>query len=569
MKGSQRKSFGQLLVEKGLISPVQLQEALEKQRQREELFLGTLLRLGFISDEKDVYPLLAEHLKVEYLDLKSSGIDRDVLPRIPVTLATHYKVFPVRYDSDGGVLTVATAYPQNIFILDGLQMVHPGRIKAVLSREADILEAIRQYYGVGAETIAQMNDSLPGEGSPEGTVEDIEQIDSDASIGKFINQILLEAYRTRATDIHIEPYERDLKIRYRIDGVLYDTKVPMNIWNFKDAINSRIKIMSNLNIAEKRLPQDGRFKVKVGGLSLDLRVSFLPTQYGESVVIRILSSSRLYNMNELGLNTREQELLERLIHKPHGIVFVTGPTGSGKTTTLYSCLAHVNKADKKIITIEDPIEYQLNGITQIQINPAIHLTFGQGLRSMLRHDPDIMMVGEVRDQETAEIAIQIALTGHLVFSTLHTNDAASGITRLIDMGVEPYLICSSVECFIAQRLVRILCPLCKKPVPASEDVLRVLRENFPGAHPQAFFEPKGCEACHGTGYRGREGIYEFLLLNDVIREMIVSRATSSQITKKAVEQGMKTLLKHGWEKVLAGKTTPSEILRVTKDDINS
>jgi len=308
--------------------------------------------------------------------------------------------------------------------------------------------------------------------------------------------------------------------------------------------------------------------VKVGGMSLDLRVSFLPTQYGESVVIRILSSNRLYNMYELGLNAREQELLEHLIQKPHGIVFVTGPTGSGKTTTLYSCLAHVNTADKKIITIEDPIEYQLNGITQIQINPAIHLTFSQGLRSMLRHDPDIMMVGEVRDQETAEIAIQIALTGHLVFSTLHTNDAASGITRLIDMGVAPYLICSSVECFIAQRLVRVLCPLCKRAVPATEEFLTAVREEFPGARPQTVFEPQGCEACQGTGYRGREGIYEFLLLNDVIREMILSRATAAQITKKAVEQGMKTLLKHGWEKVLDGKTTPGEIIRVTKDDTN-
>ena len=569
MTGRTEQTFSQFLVAKGLISSSQLQEALQKQLKREESLLGTLLRLGFIAAEKDVYPLLADYLNVEYLDLKSSRVDREVLHKIPVTIATHYKVFPVCYDPAEETLTVATAYPQNIFILDGLQMSHPGRIKTVLSRETDILEAIRQYYGVGAETIAQMKDALPVDVGPEGTVDDIEQIDSDASIGKFINQILLEAYRNRATDIHIEPYERDLKIRCRIDGVLYDTKVPMNIWNFKEAINSRIKIMSNLNIAEKRLPQDGRFKVKVGNISLDLRVSFLPTQYGESVVIRILSSNRLYNMNELGLDGREQELLETLIHKPHGIVFVTGPTGSGKTTTLYSCLAHVNKADKKIITIEDPIEYQLNGITQIQINPSIHLTFSQGLRSMLRHDPDIMMVGEVRDRETAEIAIQIALTGHLVFSTLHTNDAASGITRLIDMGVEPYLICSSVECFIAQRLVRILCPLCKKPVQATDDVLAVLGRDIPGPRPQTFFEPKGCEACHGTGYRGREGIYEFLLLDDAVRELIVARATSAQIAKRAVEQGMKTLLRHGWEKVWAGKTTVSEIIRVTKDDKNS
>ncbi len=568
MKIITETDFGALLVEQGFIQQQQLDEALLKQQATHELLWVVLFNLGFIKEEKRMYRLLAEYLGVDFLDLKLLRIEKSILQRIPVTIATHYKVIPVDYDSEEDLLTIATAQPHNIYIQDGVHLVHASKIKTVLAREQDILEAIRQYYGVGAETIAQMKGTFAAVHEQDKGVDDIEQIDSDASIGKFINQILLEAYKDRATDIHIEPYEKDLKVRYRVDGILYDTKVPMNIWHFKEAINSRIKIMSNLNIAEKRLPQDGRFKVKVGEINLDLRVSFLPTQFGESVVIRILSSNRLYDMNDLGLSPREQALLEQLIQKPHGIIFVTGPTGSGKTTTLYSCLAHVNHPDKKIITIEDPIEYQLKGITQIQINPAIHLTFSQGLRAMLRHDPDIMMVGEVRDKETAEIATQIALTGHLVFSTLHTNDAASGITRLVDMGVEPYLICSSVECFIAQRLVRTLCPLCKKPASVTEDMLKIFGASVRIETSQTIYEADGCESCHFTGYRGREGIYEFLSLNEEIREMILSRATASQIARKARDKGMVSLLQHGWEKVVKGQTTASEIIRVTKDDKN-
>jgi len=427
------------------------------------------------------------------------------------------------------------------------------------------MEAIRQYYGVGAETIEQMMDTVQPADPLDAVVTNIEEIDSDVSISKFFNQILLEAYRDRATDIHIEPYEDELQIRYRVDGILYDAKVPSNIKHFKDSIISRVKILANLNMSEKRMPQDGRFRVRVGEIDLDLRVSFLPTPAGESVVLRILNTTRLYSFEELGLSNTEKNILQQLIEKPHGIVFLTGPTGSGKTTTLYSCLSRINKKSKKIITIEDPIEYQLKGITQIQINPHIGLTFAHGLRSMLRHDPDIMMVGEVRDIETANISIQVALTGHLIFSTLHTNDAAGGITRLLDMGIEPYLVTSTVECFIAQRLVRKICQKCKEPSSATVQIIKDCDGDVDQDSGMTIYQGKGCEACKLTGYLGREPIYEFLLMNDAVCELIMKRATADQIKEKAIACGMKTLRQTGWEKVRQGLTTPQEVIRVTEE----
>lgn len=564
METAPKPFLGQLLIEKKIITPQQLDIALKKQSETGEMLGVTLLKLGFVDEESVFIPVLATQLGVEFVQLRDLQIPTDVIHKIPAKFATHYQVIPIEFKND--VLTVASAHPLDIQTLDGLGLVVLSRIKTVLASERDIHEAIRKYYGVGAETIDRMMDAAQPEAPPQTTVEEMTEIDSEASIAKFFNQILTEAHHDRATDIHIEPYEKDLKIRYRVDGVLYDTKLPTNIWHFKDSINSRIKIMSNLNIAEKRLPQDGRFKAKAGSTDLDLRVSFLPTQYGESVVIRILSSNRLYDMRELGLAASNLKLLDELIKKPHGIIFLTGPTGSGKTTTLYSCLAHINKVDRKIITIEDPIEYQLKGAIQIQINPPIGLTFAAGLRSMLRHDPDIMMVGEVRDIETASIAIQVALTGHLVFSTLHTNDAASGITRLIDMGVEPYLVASSVECFIAQRLIRRLCPKCKVPGKITPEALRDFGLQETDASDAQIYYVKGCESCNFTGYFGREGIYEFLLLNDEIKEMVVARAPANQIKNKAVELGMRTLMQDGWEKVKRGITTPSEIIRVTKEE---
>jgi len=473
---------------------------------------------------------------------------------------------PVKFNDNA--LTVALTDPLDIEILDDLRLLLGCDINAVLAGGQDIVDAIRRYYGVGAETIEKIMHA--GKDIEEillsrARTEDIEDVAEDASMIRFVNQILSQAVRDRATDIHIEPYEDELRVRYRVDGVLYDIPIPQNIKYFRSAITSRIKIMAGLDIAERRLPQDGRVKIKMGGEELDLRISILPTQFGESVDIRLLSSSMLYSLKRLGLSGFDLALLGRLIHKPHGIIFVTGPTGSGKTTTLYSCLSKINQKDKKIITIEDPIEYQLKGVTQVQIHPRIGLNFATGLRSMLRHDPDVMMVGEVRDFETVETTIRVALTGHLVFSTLHTNDAAGAITRLLDMGVEPYLVSSSVECFIAQRLVRLLCPECRVEKKPDKKVLKEFGIDG-NLNSLIIYEGKGCEACKFSGYKGRTGIYEFLLMNEDIRDLVLRRASSDQIKNKALRSGMRTLRMDGWEKIRQGLTTINEVIRVTKED---
>lgn len=565
MENQSRFPLGKLLIEKGIIAPEQLDAALKKQRETGGLLGAILLELGFVDEETVFLPTIAGQLGIDFIRLKDMEIPPEAIGKIPPKFASHYKIMPVKLEND--TLTFATTQPLNTQIQDEVGLIVDTKLKAVLSSEKDILEAIRRYYGVGAETIEQIMDTVGVAARPREEISNIEDIDSEASIGKFLNQILLEAYKDSATDIHIEPFEDQLQVRYRIDGVLYDAKVPANIKHFKDSINSRIKILSNLNIAEKRMPQDGRFKVRVGEIDLDLRVSFLPTPYGESVVLRLLNTARLYDFNELGLTAREQDILEGLIRRPHGILFLTGPTGSGKTTTLYACLSRLNTEDQKIITIEDPVEYQLKGITQVQINPQIGLTFARGLRSMLRHDPDMMMVGEVRDMETAEIAIQVALTGHLIFSTLHTNDAASGVTRLLDMGVEPYLITSTVEGFIAQRLVRILCPKCKQAASLTPAMIKDFGAGLEREAVDAvIYESKGCETCHFTGFSGREAIYEFLVMNEGIRRLIMERGTAGQIKEKAVGYGMKTLRQAGWEKVKKGGTTLQEVIRVTQQE---
>ncbi|MBF0384382.1 MAG: Flp pilus assembly complex ATPase component TadA [Candidatus Omnitrophica bacterium] len=559
--GKNKFPLGQLLIEKKIITQEQLDIALRKQKETGELLGATLLDLGFIDEETVFIPLLAGQLGVDFISFKDLQINPEAIKKLPAKFASHYNIIPC--DFKDNVLKIATTQPLDVHLIDELSSVVKSKVKTVLASEKDITEAIRQYYGVGAETIEQMMGSVQQSAVSEKEVAGIED-ESEASISKFLNQIIIEAYRDRATDIHIEPYEDELKIRYRIDGILYDAKVPANIKVFKDAINSRIKILSNLNIAEKRVPQDGRFKVRVNDLDIDLRVSFLPTQHGESVVLRVLNSARLYDLEELGFNKDELKIIENILKRPHGIIFLTGPTGSGKTTTLYSFLSKVNTEDKKIITIEDPVEYQLKGITQIQINPKVGLTFAQGLRSMLRHDPDIMMVGEVRDIETAEIAIQVALTGHLVLSTLHTNDAPSGVARLLDMGVEPYLITSTVECLIAQRLVRVICPSCRQSYILPDDVLEEFGEEK-GKEVIAY-KGKGCESCHFTGYIGRESIYEILVFSEEIRGLVMERATANHIREKAAAQGMKTLLHSGWAKIKKGITTVEEIFRVTKDE---
>lgn len=557
--------LGEKLIEKGLISLRELDIGLKEHYKTGQFLGSTLVKLGFIKEE-ELYPVLSEQLGIPYLKIKELAIDPHVIEKVPAKYALRYKLIPVKFEDN--TLTVAVTDPLDIRTLDDLRLLLGCDVTGVLAVEADINEAIRKHYGIGAETIQEIIDTterIEDISLSAPKPEDLENIVEDASIIKFVNQILTQAIRDRATDIHIEPYEDELAIRYRIDGVLYDVPVPANIKYFQPSIVSRIKIMSNLDIAERRLPQDGRINIRAAGEDLDLRVSILPTQFGESVDIRLLSGKMLYSLENLGLLPSDLKILTDLINRPHGIIFVTGPTGSGKTTTLYACLSKLNKKDKKIITIEDPIEYQLKGVTQVQVQPRIGLSFAAGLRSLLRHDPDIMMVGEVRDFETSEITIRVALTGHLVFSTLHTNDAAGGVTRLLDIGVEPYLVASSINCFIAQRLVRLVCPECKVEKKVDAELLREFGIEE-GLDKVVACEGKGCEACKFTGYRGRTGIYEFLLMNEEIKDMVLHRASSDQIKKKALKLGMHTLRMDGWKKIKAGLTTIEEVIRVTEED---
>ncbi len=564
------------LIESGLVSKEKISPLLQEASGSEQSFMSLLVLRGLVSEE-EALRVLGETLEMDYVDLSSERVSQQVLDKVPVKIASYYKFFPLSINDR--VLTVAASMPIDVKTEDEIRMQLGLDVRCVLSRQEDILKMLKNHYGIGAETIGQiLEQQAPQESSNiaaesmQEKIEDIEKQAQEASVVKLVNQILFEAYKKRATDIHVEPYRNKVRIRYRVDGVLYDVAVSPEIKRFIHAILSRIKIMSNLNIVERRLAQDGRAVVKTQDQTLDLRVSFIPTPYGESVVIRILPSKMLFSLEKLGLSVDQQELFEGLIKKPHGIIFVTGPTGSGKTTTLYACLSKINTSQRKIITIEDPIEYEMEGITQIQVSPEIGWTFAKGLRSMLRHDPDVMMVGEVRDLETAEIAIRVALTGHLVFSTLHTNDAASGITRLIDIGVEPYLVASSVEAFIAQRLVRVICPGCKKEVPLDlDDVVGVeMRKQMAADLKMGSFkdvklyEGQGCAACNMTGFFGRTAIYENLLVDNMMKELIVKKTSSSQIKKIALSRGMKTLRQDGWLKVMAGVTTFDEVVKVTQ-----
>lgn len=559
--------IGQMLIEEGVITSDQLDAGLKEQKKTHEFICTTLARLGFASEEK-IFSVLSTQLNIPYVRIKEIDISADVITKIPAKCVFHYKFMPIKIEKNE--LTCAVIDPLNIQILDDIKLLLGFEVEAVLSTEKDILEAIHKYYGVGAETLEKMvSEREQGEEKRSPLLEkaeDLEALSEDASVIKFVNQILLKAVQERATDIHIEPFADELKVRFRIDGVLYPTTIPVTIKYFHSAIISRIKIMSSLNIAERRLPQDGRMKIKVQDYELDLRVSIIPTVFGESAQIRILSKQSLLELEKLGLSKDDLEIIDSVIRLPHGIIFVTGPTGSGKTTTLYASLNKINSEQIKIITIEDPVEYQLSGITQIQVLSKIGLTFAQGLRSVLRHDPDVLMVGEVRDYETAEIAIRSALTGHLVFSTLHTNDAAGAITRLLDMGVEAFLVSSSLECLIAQRLVRLICNNCKTKIEPNKKILKDLGLGS-DINKIELFEGKGCQECKFTGFKGRTGIYEILKLSEETRQMILSKHSSQDIKRKAISQGMRTLLLDGWQKALKGITTITEVIRVTQKEI--
>jgi type II secretion system protein E len=553
--------LGHMLLNDNIITQAQIDAALAKQAKTGELIGNIIVSLGFATEEQ-VLIALSHQIGVEYVRLKDLGIPFDIINKVPARFACYYKIIPLAVVNSR--LKMAVTNPLDLAVIDEIRVVLKHDIEPVMAGEKDILEAIKRYYGVGAETIDKIIGKTQNQNNGPahaGGPNDIDDMAEDASIIKFVNQLLQQAVTERATDIHIEPFEGELRVRYRVDGVLFNASIPPAIKYLHQAIVSRVKIMSSLNIAERRLPQDGRIKIKVSNADLDLRVSTIPTSYGESVHIRLLSANVLLGLESLGLLKNDLDILDEIIRKPHGILLVTGPTGSGKTTTLYACLSKINDDSKNIITIEDPIEYQLRGVTQIQVNTKVGLTFAAGLRSMLRHDPDIMMVGEIRDMETAEIAIRVALTGHLVFSTLHTNDSIGAVTRLLDMGIEPYLVSSSVEAVIAQRLVRVICDKCKEEALPEEGILNDLKLD---KEKVKFYQGRGCQSCKFTGFKGRTALYEILVMDDDIRDMVISRAPVNEIKETALKKGMRTLFNDGMIKAARGITTIKEVLRVTE-----
>jgi len=554
-----------LLAQTGFFDESQATELLKTPRKPGESLVTTLVKSGAVSEEKLLHAL-AKSLHMDFTRLADKEVEAAARERVPTKVVFQYNVMPMR--ADNGTLVVATNDPFNLAMIESIRLVAKCRVRLALSTEADILKALKRYYGVGAETLDELiqKNVLDLDAPERITKEDLESGDQEASVVKFVNQIIWEAFKERATDIHLEPMENDLRIRYRVDGVLHQTPVPPQLKRFQAAIISRIKVMSNMDIAERRLPQDGRINVRSGGEEIDVRVSTIPTAYGESVSLRLLTRSSIFlGLESLGLNPEDEKIIRKLVDLPHGIILVTGPTGSGKSTSLYAFLSTINSIDQRIITIEDPIEYELPGVNQMHVKPDIGLTFASGLRHILRQDPDVIMVGEVRDLDTAEIAIRAALTGHLVFSTLHTNDAAGAITRLIDMGIEPFLVSSSLEALIAQRLVRTICRSCKEHYQPEIEFLREV--NFPDLEkPTKFYRGRGCEDCRFTGYKGRTGIYEILVMAENLRPLIIERTSSTTLKQAACTNGMKTLREDGWAKVRAGVTTVEEVARVTQED---
>jgi general secretion pathway protein E len=488
-----------------------------------------------------------------------------VLRNLPLKFLKQARCFP--YEANGETIRVAMADPLDFYAVEAMERATGLRVEIAVA-EAEIIAAALDA-GAGAEhsleTIAGeiRTDEFGLIREEEEDVDHLKDLASEAPVIRLVNLLISRAIELRASDIHLEPFEKDFRVRYRIDGILYDFESPPK--RLQSAITSRVKIMSKLNIAERRLPQDGRMKMRVGDKEIDFRVATIPTLFGESVVLRILDRSGIFfSLEHLGFPPDTLGEFEGMIRKPYGIILVTGPTGSGKTTTLYGALEKINSPEKKIITIEDPIEYQLHGVNQIQVKPQIGLTFANGLRSIVRQDPDIIMVGEIRDAETAEIAIQAALTGHLVFSTLHTNDAPGAITRLLEMGVEDYLLASSLLGVLAQRLVRVICPACKERYLPEEQVLAEI--GLTGDRGKPFFRGRGCEACAQTGYRGRVGIFEWLPMGEEVRKITLQRADAGAIRERAVALGMRTLREDGWQKVRQGHTTIEEVVRVTKEE---
>ncbi len=556
--------LGALLIERGKLEQAALDRAMRVRAAHDDRLYQILPKLGLVS-EADMAEALAERLGLPLIrdkDFPMTPILEDALgPRFLKEVG----VLPLA-EEDGG-LALAMVDPMNTYALDAVRLIAGLEIHPRVALPAEIENAIDRLYGKVGEAEAGIEEvSEIGDSGIEQDVERLKDLASEAPVIRLVNQMIARAVEQRASDIHIEPFEASLRVRYRIDGVLRDVEAPPN--RFRAAIVSRVKIMAKLNIAERRLPQDGRIKLAIRGTPIDLRVATIPTMHGEGVVLRVLDRTGVkLNFEALGLGGTALETYLSILERPHGIVLVTGPTGSGKTTTLYTSLVRLNRPDKKILTVEDPIEYQLDGINQIQVKPGIGLSFANVLRSILRQDPDTVMIGEIRDVETAEIAIQAALTGHLVLSTLHTNDAAGTITRLLDMGVEDYLLTSTLNGVTAQRLVRRLCPQCRTKAPAMAELVAQLglERYVAGGQEIQLYHPKGCEHCNETGYFGRNSLTEVLVVTDEIRRLILKRAEAQELHRAAVTEGMRTMYDDGMSKALDGVTTVEEVLRVTRD----
>jgi len=559
-----RRLLGEILVEAGL-SPERLKKVLDLQKKRGGRIGTLLVRLNFVTEE-EVLKALGQQLGLPYQsDL--GDIDRELALKLPITYAKKAVVLPLRRDN--GTVLAATSEPLNLSALDDLSVLLGVDVALCLAPTEKILDTLNRLHSEdmnkAEDTVQEMEEedlSFLAAELDEPT--DLLEVTDDAPIIRLVNSLLSQAIRERASDIHIEPFEKEMIARFRIDGILYNILTIQK--RFQASIASRVKIMAGLNIAEKRLPQDGGMRIKIGGRDVDIRVSIVPTAFGERIVLRLLyRESALLPLDQIGFSGDTLTRFNAMIERPHGIILVTGPTGSGKTTTLYASLSKINSPDKNIITIEDPIEYQLKGIGQIQVNAKIQLTFAAGLRSVLRQDPDVILVGEIRDSETAEIAIQAALTGHLVFSTLHTNDAAGAVSRLLDMKIEPFLISSSVIAILAQRLVRVLCKECREPYPITPAEVTEL-EFDSSAEGATVYRAKGCDACFHTGYLGRSAIYELLTVDDDVRQLIMKNTDATTIKALAMEKGMRTLRQDGAARVLDGLTSIDEVVRVTQKE---
>tara|TARA_R110002049_G_scaffold2750_2_gene21592 strand:- start:430021 stop:431715 length:1695 start_codon:yes stop_codon:yes gene_type:complete len=557
---------GEILKRRGLLSDEQLTQS---RAADAPTVVQAAVDLGYVQ-EADALRAIAEEVGLDYIDLREAEIDLAALEGFPQKLIYRQSLFPIRFEDDS--IVVATSDPFDLYPLDEASAATGRNIIPIVAERAEIARLMKRHLGVGSETVEGLMAAKEDE-----DVELLEKIETDgselsemaqeASVIRLVNEILLEAIETRTSDVHIETQSDGIAIRYRIDGILHPQPTPPEINRFQAAIISRLKIMAHLNIAEKRLPQDGRIKLRVRGREVDIRMSVIPMIHGEGLVMRILDkSSMVFDLGKLGMSKEIHDTFSKLIELPHGIVLVTGPTGSGKTTTLYSSLLQIRSPETKIITTEDPVEYQLDGINQIQVHSKIGFTFAHSLRSILRHDPDVVLVGEIRDLETAESAIQASLTGHLVFSTLHTNDAAGAFTRMADMGVEPFLVAGTVEGVMAQRLLRRLCVHCKEPYQPTKDEMP---KDFPWDRVDGnttMYRSPGCRECRQVGYSGRMGIYELLVANDDIRQLALERASSWQVRKAAVANGMRTLRMDAWDKVISGDTSVDEVLRVTKGE---